>query len=139
MDAGTVSHTFIQWMHNIAEEMPNMEKVCFVGIHEKGYILAKRMAEYLLAKEHMPVPVYSLKSCAMAEKSTAILVTDVLCTGKTCCQALQFILSTCAFSHVYLATMTDAYNRRKVPIQADFVGERRFIPEEKTGKECGGK
>ncbi|MBQ1948100.1 MAG: hypothetical protein II359_05775 [Clostridia bacterium] len=130
MDAETVTPVFIRWMHSITDEIADMEKVCFVGIHDRGDQLAKHMAEYLLAKEHISISVYSLKSCAKAEKTTAILVTDLLCTGKTCCHAVNKMLATGAFSHIYLATMTDAYNRRNVPIKADFVGERRFIPED---------
>lgn len=130
MDAYTLSHVVIHMAHDITEQITDIDKLCLVGVNQRGYILAKRLAMYLETKVHVPVPVYTCVDYVSTEKTTAVLILDTMATGKTACTAVYKLLSEDVFQQIVLATVVDIYNQRCVPLMPQIVGKRMFVKKD---------
>jgi len=130
MDAMTVSHIMIHLLHNITDEIRDRDQLLLIGCNDRGYVLAKRMAELMHTKEHIWIPVCKMTNISCFEnRKVAVLVTDLMATGKSACAAVYHTTLMHQFSKIFLATLIDVYNQRCLPLRADFVGKRMFVSE----------
>lgn len=135
--------------HEILERHRDPERIVLVGIRSRGETLAQRLAKLLNEIEGAEVPVgalditlyrddLSLIAPSPVVHSTeipfdisdrkAIIVDDVLFTGRTVRAALDAIADLGRPSVVELAVLVDR-GHRELPIKADYVGKN--IPTSK--------
>ncbi len=143
MDEAQMLRSIARIAHEIIEKTNGAEDVCLVGIKRRGIPLAKLLAENIRKFADVDVPVGEvditlyrddidvLKNkpaaaesnipCAL-EGRTAVLVDDVLCTGRTARAAMEALLDFGRPSAIRLAVLVDR-GHRELPIRPDFVGK----------------
>lgn len=142
MDEAQMLRSIARIAHEIIEKTNGAENVCLVGIKRRGIPLAKLLAENIrkfadvdvpvgdvditLHRDdidllHKPESVESNIPCTL-EGRTAILVDDVLYTGRTARAAMEALLEFGRPSAVRLAVLVDR-GHRELPIRPDFVGK----------------
>ena len=126
----------------ILERNRSVEDLVIVGIHTGGVFLADRIKEFIKQSSDIEVPVGSLDitlyrddwSLATqspvvkrtdinfpVDRSTLILVDDVLFTGRTIRAALDAIMDFGRPCSIQLGVLIDR-GGRELPIQPDYVG-----------------
>ena len=146
MSASEIDRTLVRLAHEILERNNGLEGVVLVGIRRRGVPLAERLARKMADIEKFAPPVETLDitvyrddfseigekpvvQAASAKFSvrgkTAILVDDVLYTGRTTRAALDALLKHGRPQRVELCVLIDR-GHRELPIQANYVG--RIIP-----------
>jgi pyrimidine operon attenuation protein/uracil phosphoribosyltransferase len=146
MSASEIDRTLVRLAHEILERNNGLEGVVLVGIRRRGVPLAERLARKMADIEKVSPPVETLditiyrddfseiskKPVVQAVSAkfsvrgkTAILVDDVLYTGRTTRAALDALLKHGRPERVELCVLIDR-GHRELPIQANYVG--RIIP-----------
>lgn len=142
LSADGVERALVRMSHEIVERNGGAHDVVLVGLQTGGVWLARQMAENLAAIEGEDVPVGTLDVAfyrddiglrpVLPEAVTdipvdlsgrvAVLVDDVLFTGRTVRAALNALSDYGRAQAVQLAVMVDR-GHRELPIRPDFVGK----------------
>jgi pyrimidine operon attenuation protein/uracil phosphoribosyltransferase len=130
--------------NQVFEEHPSLEDVCFIGIQERGVLLANRLIpilKNLYGKQKVlfgkldisfyrddfrtrtdPIKVSSTDIEFNLEGRKIILIDDVLYTGRTVHAAISAILDFGRPSSIEFLTLVDRRFNRHFPIKADYKG-----------------
>jgi pyrimidine operon attenuation protein/uracil phosphoribosyltransferase len=128
--------------HEILEHNRGTEGLVIVGIHTRGVVLARRLAQNILQFEGSHVPVAELDISLYRDDlqqrtrpllrptsfpvdirdQKAVLVDDVLFTGRTIRAAMDALNDFGRPRQVQLAILLDR-GHRELPIRADYVGK----------------
>ncbi len=128
--------------HEILERQRGADEVVLVGIHTRGAHLARRIADFMSKVEGLEVPVGVLEVGpyrddlairrrdnarptdipVSLEGMSAVVVDDVLFTGRTVRAALDALTEIGRARHTQLAVLIDR-GHRELPIRADYVGK----------------
>lgn len=149
LDQAGMQRTLKRISHEILERNTVIEDIVLVGIKTRGEHLARRLQANIKAIEGLEVPVEVLDITFyrddLSQKSSnpevgkidfqvnlndkrAVIVDDVLYTGRTVRAAMDAILSNARPSHIQLAVLVDR-GHRELPIRPDFIGKN--IPTSK--------
>jgi pyrimidine operon attenuation protein/uracil phosphoribosyltransferase len=141
-----IQRILIRIAHEIAERNDGIQHVLLVGIRQRGFSLAERLARLLLEIEgeqvvvgqldipirqdtpdrHTPPPpVQNTGIPADTTGYSVVLVDDVLYTGRTVHAALNALVGPDHPERVQFAVLIDR-GHRELPIRADFIG--REVP-----------
>jgi pyrimidine operon attenuation protein / uracil phosphoribosyltransferase len=142
MSASEIDRTLVRLANEILERNNGLAGVVLVGIRRRGVPLAERLAQKMKEIEKTAPPVEKLDitfyrddlstvaqkpvvqevpSSFSIEERTAILVDDVLYTGRTTRAALEALLDHGRPQRVELCVLIDR-GHRELPIQANYVG-----------------
>ena len=142
MSASEIDRTLVRLANEILERNNGLAGVVLVGIRRRGVPLADRLAKKMMEIEKTAPPVETLDitfyrddlstvaqkpvvqevpSSYTVEGKTAILVDDVLYTGRTTRAALEALLDHGRPQRVDLCVLIDR-GHRELPIQANYVG-----------------
>jgi pyrimidine operon attenuation protein/uracil phosphoribosyltransferase len=148
LDAEAISRTLSRIAHEIIERNDELETVALVGIHTRGVPLAQRLRRLIAdrageelvlgqlditfhrddvhvraerAPRHAPVVRETALPFDVAGR-TAILVDDVLYTGRTIRAAIDAMFEYGRPDRVQLAVLADR-GHRELPIRPDYVGK----------------
>ena len=152
MDSREMAWVVSKTADKIIEEFGDLQNLALIGIKTRGAPLAARLAKEIEGKTGQKVPIgelditfyrddLTLISSAPVVKGTKIdfdvndkniiLVDDVLYTGRTVRSALDEILTDFGRPRlIRLFVMVDRGNR-ELPICADYVGKKVFVPKDK--------
>jgi pyrimidine operon attenuation protein/uracil phosphoribosyltransferase len=142
MDAEYVERAVRRIGHEIVERHAGADDVVLVGIHTRGVPLARRIAAAITSIEGTAVPVGELDIGLYRDDlstrptprlarthvptdlagRTAILVDDVLFTGRTIRAALDAVSDLGRPDRIELAVLVDR-GHRQLPIRPDYVGK----------------
>ncbi|KAA3610978.1 MAG: bifunctional pyr operon transcriptional regulator/uracil phosphoribosyltransferase PyrR [Calditrichaeota bacterium] len=146
IDSKGVQRTLKRLASEILEESDGADNLVFIGLHTRGFPLAKRIIDCVKEEEHVDVPLGSLdvtlyrddfgrraESLQMQvtdvpvdiDGKTVILVDDVLYTGRTIRAALDALIDMGRPAKIRLVVMIDR-GHRELPIKADFIG--KYLP-----------
>ncbi len=137
--------------HEILETHRSAHDVVLVGIHTRGVVLARMLAETIASFEDVRVPVGELDigfyrddrdlRPHAPERQTniptpiddkhVIIVDDVLYTGRTVRAALDALTDIGRAMSTELAVLVDR-GHRELPIRADYVGKNLPTSHEQT-------
>jgi pyrimidine operon attenuation protein/uracil phosphoribosyltransferase len=128
----------------ILENHQNMDKVCIIGIQERGVYLAERIRQLLFkisGAEHFkfgklditfyrddfrrrdtPLKASTTDIDFLVEGKDVILVDDVLYSGRTVHAAMSAISDYGRPARIELLCMVDRRFNRQFPIKADYIG-----------------
>jgi len=148
LDAEAISRTLSRIAHEIIERNEQLESVALVGIHTRGVPIAQRLRRLIAerageelalgqlditfhrddvhvraerAPRHAPVVRETALPFDLAGR-TAILVDDVLYTGRTIRAAIDALFEFGRPDRVQLAVLADR-GHRELPIRPDYVGK----------------
>ena len=142
MSASEIDRTLVRLANEILERNNGLAGVVLVGIRRRGVPLAERLAQKMKEIEKTAPPVETLDitfyrddlstvaqkpvvqevpSSFSIEGKTAILIDDVLYTGRTTRAALEALLDHGRPQRVDLCVLIDR-GHRELPIQANYVG-----------------
>ena len=142
MSSSEIDRTLVRLANEILERNNGLAGVVLVGIRRRGVPLAERLAKKMLEIEKTAPPVEMLDitfyrddlstvaqkpvvqeipAAFSVEGKTAILVDDVLYTGRTTRAALEALLDHGRPQRVDLCVLIDR-GHRELPIQANYVG-----------------
>ena len=142
MDAAEIDRSLTRIAYEILEKNKGVADLVLVGIRTGGVFLAERLQKKILEIEGVKVPsgilditlyrddVHSahkkpkLKKTEIPfclDKKKAILVDDVLFTGRTIRAAMDALIDFGRPQSIQLAVLIDR-GHRELPIRADFVG-----------------
>lgn len=138
------SLTIDRLCHQLIEEYAGFEDVCFVGVQERGVLLANRLYHRLTTALDIPAFEYGkldisfyrddfrmrdkpLKVSAtemdfLVENKRVILVDDVLYSGRTIQAALSALNHYGRPKSIELLVLVDRRFHREVPISPDYTG-----------------
>lgn len=149
LDESAINRALTRIAHEIVERNKGGEDLVLIGIKTRGIPLAKRLQEKIKRIEDITVPIGELditlyrddlvqvnadpELIATNIKSeikdkTAILVDDVLYTGRTVRAAMDALMDIDRPSQIQLAVLIDR-GHRELPIRADYAGKN--IPTSK--------
>lgn len=149
LDEAEIRRSVIRVAHEILERNKGAEGVVLVGIAARGDDLARRLADEIERIEGTRVPVGALDITFYRDDigmraeapevhetrigfditgKTAVLVDDVLFTGRTIRAAMDALMDFGRPTAIQLAVLVDR-GHRELPIRADFVGKN--IPTRK--------
>ena len=141
MSASEIERTLVRLAHEIVEKT-GVEKLALVGIKRRGVPLAERLAKLIQQIERKKVPVGTLDITFYRDDQTtvghkpvvnkgelgfdvtgmdAILVDDVLFTGRTTRAAMDALFDHGRPRRVQLCVLIDR-GHRELPIEAAYVG-----------------
>lgn len=134
MNSERIGRTLKRMAHEIAEQNTANSPVLLFGIDERGYIIAKDLADILspmfeekvqsvqllLKKDDCEQVFEKLKSDG-AKESFLVAVDDVIFSGRTMFTALKKITNYVDPSEIYTAVLIDR-GHRKFPIKTEFCG-----------------
>ena len=134
LDSSKASQKINRIAYQIVENYHNEEKLTFVGISNKGFLLAKRLqhkfshicdieVELIALKVNKKNPLNDAISILPEidfNNKTIILIDDVLNSGRTLMHAASFI-TTQGVKQLNTIVLIDR-RHRKFPIRADWVG-----------------
>jgi pyrimidine operon attenuation protein / uracil phosphoribosyltransferase len=148
MDDAQIRRTLVRIAHEIAEQVPEPEKLALVGIRRRGVELAERLDRMFLefhgfrpatgsiditfyrddidtrrpARAYEQPEVHSTNLPFDISGKTVILVDDVLYTGRTIRAAIEALFDYGRPAAVRLAVLVDR-GHRELPIRPDFIGK----------------
>lgn len=143
MDADQISRSVTRIAHEIVERNGGTQKLAVVGIRTRGEFLAQRIVKKINEIENAAVPLGvvdialyrdDLSNSASqplvrgtdlpfnVDRTTIVLVDDVLFTGRTVRAALDAIIDFGRPKSVQLAVLCDR-GHRELPIRADYIGK----------------
>jgi pyrimidine operon attenuation protein/uracil phosphoribosyltransferase len=149
LDADAIERTLSRVAHEIIERNPELDTVALVGIHTRGVPLAQRLRRLIEERAgeapglgavditfhrddvhvragqpplHAQPLVRSTQLDFPLEGMTAILVDDVLYTGRTIRAAIEALFEYGRPARVQLACLVDR-GHRELPIRPDYVGK----------------
>jgi len=147
-----IRRTIARLAHEIIEKNKGLENVVLVGVHTRGVPLAKRLAEEIYKFENIRLPIGTLDFAFYRDDlgvlpappalkqsdipkplndKTAILIDDVLYTGRSARAAIEALLAFGRPQSIQLAVLVDR-GHRELPIRPDYVGKN--IPTAKNEK-----
>ena len=150
LDKENMGRAITRIAHEILEKNKGTERLCFVGIRNRGVYLAQRLADCIKAIEGKPVLTGALDitlyrdDLALAsgkavvrkteidfdiKDTNLVLVDDVLYSGRTIRAALDALIDFGRPKSIQLAVLIDR-GHRELPIRADYVGKN--IPTAKN-------
>jgi pyrimidine operon attenuation protein/uracil phosphoribosyltransferase len=140
-DADDLRRAVTRIAHEIVERNHGAADVVLVGLYTRGVALARRLAAAISSFESVTVPVGALDATFYRDDiglravapigptevpdvsgKVAVLVDDVLFTGRTVRAALDALLELGRPRAVQLAVLVDR-GHRELPVRADFVGK----------------
>ena len=140
-DADDLRRAVTRIAHEIVERNHGAGDVVLVGLYTRGVALARRLAAAISSFESVSVPVGALDATFYRDDiglravapigptevpdvsgKVAVLVDDVLFTGRTVRAALEALLALGRPQAVQLAVLVDR-GHRELPVRADFVGK----------------
>jgi pyrimidine operon attenuation protein/uracil phosphoribosyltransferase len=140
-DADDLRRAVTRIAHEIVERNHGATEVVLVGLYTRGVALARRLAAAISSFEGVTVPVGALDATFYRDDiglravapigptevpdvagKVAVLVDDVLFTGRTVRAALDALLELGRPRAVQLAVLVDR-GHRELPVRADFVGK----------------
>lgn len=143
LDKNTISRALTRIAHEILEKNKGIDRLCLVGIRNRGIYLAYRLQDYIKKIEAKVVPVGVLDITLYRDDLTLIaqnplvrkteidfdindknvvLVDDVLYTGRTVRAALDALADFGRPKSIQLAVLIDR-GHRELPVRADYVGK----------------
>jgi len=143
MDAGEIRRAVTRIAHEIVERNKGAGRLVLAGIAARGDDLARRLAGEIRRIEGVEVPVGALDITFYRDDigmraeapevhetrinfditgTTAVLVDDVLFTGRTIRAAMDALVDFGRPTAIQLAVLVDR-GHRELPIRADFVGK----------------
>lgn len=142
LDVAAIGRALTRIAHEIAERNELSSEVVLVGIPAGGEVLARRLGDILSGIWKHPVPVGSLDVSMHRDDldrraapevhptvmpfdvngKTAVLVDDVLFSGRTTRAAMDALNDFGRPKKIQLAVLVDR-GHRELPIKADFVGK----------------
>ena len=143
LDSSSIERAIVRMAHELLEKNKGTEGLCLIGIQTRGVILANRLEKVIesIAKVKVPVGILDINLYRDdltkvseqpiihkteinfdLDKKTAVLVDDVLYTGRTVRSALDALVDLGRPRRIELAVLIDR-GHRELPIRADFVGK----------------
>lgn len=143
LDKESLKRAITRISHEILEKNKGAEKLCLVGIRNRGVYLAQRLVESIKLIENKEVNVGALDITLYRDDLTLVsaqpivhkteinfditatnlvLVDDVLYTGRTIRAALDALIDFGRPKIIQLAVLIDR-GHRELPIRPDFVGK----------------
>ena len=143
LDAPAIERSISRIAHEILEKNKGTEGLALIGIQRRGVILARRLRQTIITLAQVQVPLgildinlYRDDLTKVAEQpiihqteinfeldgKIAVLVDDVLYTGRTVRSALAALTDFGRPKRIELAVLVDR-GHRELPIRADFVGK----------------
>ena len=143
MDDKQLTRSITRMAHEIIERNKGVEDVVLVGVRTRGEPLARMLRDAIRAVEGRDVPVGSVDITFYRDDLThlsrdpklnrtdvpfpvedriAVLVDDVLFTGRTARAAMDALIDLGRPRRIQLAVLIDR-GHRELPIRADFVGK----------------
>lgn len=149
MDEAAIRRALTRIAYEILERNKGVDDLVLVGIKTRGVFLAKRLAERIYQIEGSPIPVGVLDTTPYRDDRSekepitttnetevptidgkaAILVDDVLYTGRTVRAAMDALVDLGRPKLIQLAVLIDR-GHRELPIRPDFVGKN--VPTSKN-------
>jgi pyrimidine operon attenuation protein/uracil phosphoribosyltransferase len=144
LDREDMRRTLVRIAHEIVENTGG-SSVAIVGIHRRGAVIARRLRELVADLVGEPVPlgeidiafyrddvalrdparspvVHSSHIDFPVDRTTVVLVDDVLYTGRTVRAAIDALFDYGRPERVQLAVLADR-GHRELPIRPDYVGK----------------
>jgi pyrimidine operon attenuation protein/uracil phosphoribosyltransferase len=140
-DAADLRRAITRIAHEIVERNHGAGDLVLVGLYTRGVAVARRIAEAIASFEGVDVPVGTLDIAFYRDDiglrpvqplgptevpdvgdKVAVLVDDVLYTGRTVRAALEALLELGRPRAVQLAVVIDR-GHRELPIRADYIGK----------------
>ncbi len=146
IDPNGFQRTLRRLASEILEQCGGAGNLVFIGLHTRGFPLAKRIIECVKTEENVDVPIGSLDVTLYRDDinhraeslqmqvtdvpmdiagKTVILVDDVLYTGRTIRAAMDALIDLGRPAKIRLVVMIDR-GHRDLPIKADFIG--KYLP-----------
>ena len=143
LDHSAINRALTRIAHEIVERNKGGEDLVLIGIKTRGLPLAKRLQEKIFQIEQVEVPFGEIDITLYRDdlekinaeptlnatdikvdikNKTAILVDDVLYTGRTVRAAMDAVMDIDRPSQIQLAVLIDR-GHRELPIRADYVGK----------------
>ncbi len=143
MTAEEIRRAVVRISHEIVEKQAGTQGLVLVGIQRRGVPLARRLADAIEEHEGVRVPVGALDITFYRDDlslvaqqpivkgtdlpfdlngTTAVLVDDVLYTGRTVRAAMDALIDFGRPQAIRLAVLIDR-GHRELPIRADHVGK----------------
>ncbi|MBQ2697821.1 MAG: bifunctional pyr operon transcriptional regulator/uracil phosphoribosyltransferase PyrR [Clostridia bacterium] len=140
MDAGALQRAISRISFEILERNQGAEQLCLIGIESKGPTVAKRIADRIGEIEGLRPPVGRLdvtphrddlrgepppdgsEISFSLDGVNAVLVDDVIYTGRTVRAAIDSIMEKGRPARIQLAVLIDR-GHRELPIKPDYVGK----------------
>ena len=150
LDAASIDKAVTRMAHEILEKSKGVQDLVLIGIQTRGVVLARRLNEALKSIAGQSVPIGTLDINLYRDDLTkvseqpivrrteinfglddknAVLVDDVLYTGRTIRCALDALIDFGRPKRIQLAVLIDR-GHRELPIRADFVGKNIPTSEE---------
>ena len=152
LDRDDLRRTLVRIAHEIVEKNPGGERLALVGIHTRGAVLASRLHTLVGELSGSEVPLGDLDISFYRddidsrepgaqpvvhashldfdlEGRTAVLVDDVLFTGRTVRAAIDALFDYGRPERIQLAVLVDR-GHRELPIRPDYVGKN--LPTSRT-------
>lgn len=135
IDKKSVEQKITRIAYQILEDNYKEKEIVLVGIHDKGYQVAKKLKTALEKIRSTKVELYEISlnkekpntdqisydfDPASIKKKTVVLVDDVANTGKTIFYALSTLMDH-QFKKIQIAVLVDR-EHKSFPIRADYVG-----------------
>ena len=142
LDSEAMRRTLVRIAHEIVERNGD-EKIAVVGIHRRGAVLAGRVHELVSELSDTEVPLGDIDIAFYRDdiathrqhpevhashldfdigSHTAVIVDDVLFTGRTVRAAIEALFDYGRPQRVQLAVLADR-GHRELPIRPDYVGK----------------
>lgn len=143
LDKDAISHALMRIAHEILEKNKGANDLCLIGIRNRGAYLAKRLGECIekIAQKKIAIGILditlyrddlTLITAGPVVRKTeidfdisdknAVLVDDVLYTGRTIRAALDALIDFGRPKSIQLAALIDR-GHRELPIRADYAGK----------------
>jgi len=143
LDKDTLNRSLTRIAHEILERNKGTKDLCLIGIRSRGAYLAQRLGALIEKIDQVNVPVGILDITLYRDDltmigagpvvhkteidfdvtdKTAVLVDDVLYTGRTVRAALDALVDLGRPRSIQLAVLIDR-GHRELPIRADYAGK----------------
>lgn len=152
LDADSIERALTRMAHEILEKNKGVQDLVLIGIQTRGVVLAKRLNNALrsIAGRDVPIGILDINlyrddltkvseqpiirrteiNFGLDDKN-AVIVDDVLYTGRTIRCALDALIDFGRPKKIQLAVLIDR-GHRELPIRADFVGKNIPTSEEEV-------